>query len=100
MKEEGTHEGCIEQAYRLFAQGLYSNEPLQDPEGRYRMDLPELKPETQAKIEALWPQVTSDNIFELTDYKSYNEDFLKLFGFGFDEVDYEQDVNPIVDFDA
>ncbi|MCU4674906.1 trans-2-enoyl-CoA reductase family protein [Catenovulum sp. 2E275] len=100
MKEEGTHEGCIEQAYRLFAQGLYTNEPLKDPEGRYRMDLPELKPETQAKVEALWPQVTSENIFELTDYKSYNEDFLKLFGFGFEEVDYDEDVSPVVELDA
>ncbi|MER2493618.1 enoyl-ACP reductase FabV [Catenovulum sediminis] len=100
MKEEGTHEGCIEQAYRLFTQGLYSSEPLLDEAGRYRMDLPELNKETQEKIEKLWPQVTSDNIFELTDYKSYNEEFLKLFGFGFEEVDYDADVSPIADFDA
>lgn len=100
MKEEGTHEGCIEQAYRLFAQGLYSTQPIKDEGGRYRMDLPELNPETQAKVEALWPQVTSDNIFELTDYKSYNQEFLRLFGFEFEEVDYDEDVSPVADFEA
>ncbi|MBU3069545.1 trans-2-enoyl-CoA reductase family protein [Aestuariicella sp. G3-2] len=97
MKEEGTHEGCIEQLYRLFTEGLYTDSPRLDDQNRYRMDNLELRPETQAKIEALWPQVTEENLFELTDYKGYSEEFLKLFGFGWDGIDYEADTDPMVE---
>lgn len=97
MKEEGTHEGCIEQLYRLFTEGLYTQAPRLDETNRFRMDDLELKPETQAKIEALWPEVTEENLFELTDYKGYNDDFLKLFGFGVAGVDYDEDTSPLVD---
>ncbi len=97
MKEEGTHEGCIEQVWRLFQEGLYSAAPRLDADNRLRMDDLELKPETQAKVESIWPQVTEENLFELTDYKGYNEDFLRLFGFGFDSVDYEADASPLIE---
>lgn len=96
MKEEGTHEGCIEQLYRLFTEGLYTDQPRLDDHNRLRMDNLELKPETQAKIEALWPKVTEENLFDITDYKGYNDDFLKLFGFGLAGVDYDADVDPMV----
>lgn len=96
MKEEGTHEGCIEQLYRLFTEGLYTDQPRLDDHNRLRMDNLELRPETQAKIEALWPQVTEENLFEISDYKGYNDDFLKLFGFGLAGVDYEAEVDPVV----
>lgn len=96
MKEEGTHEGCIEQLYRLFTEGLYTETPRLDGDNRLRMDNLELKPETQAKIEALWPQVTEENLFDISDYKGYNADFLRLFGFGFDGVDYDADISPDV----
>ncbi len=96
MKEEGTHEGCIEQIYRLFTEGLYTGTPRLDDHGRLRMDNLELNPVTQAKVEKLWPDVTEANLFELTDYKGYNAEFLKLFGFGVKGVDYEADVSPLV----
>ncbi|MDN3640572.1 trans-2-enoyl-CoA reductase family protein [Simiduia curdlanivorans] len=96
MKEEGTHEGCIEQLYRLFTEGLYTSKPRLDDHNRLRMDNLELRPETQAKIEALWPKVTEENLFEITDYKGYNDDFLRLFGFGLAGVDYEAETDPLV----
>jgi len=52
----------------------------------------------QDKVEAIWPTVTEENLFEVTDYKSYNEEFLKLFGFGIDRVDYTNEVETEVDF--
>lgn len=97
MKEEGTHEGCIEQLYRLYTEGLYTDSPRLDDTNRFRMDNLELTAETQAKVEAIWPQVTEENLFELTDYKGYNEEFLKLFGFGNKEIDYGADLSPIVE---
>lgn len=99
MKEEGTHEGCIEQLYRLYTEGLYTDSPRLDDADRFRMDEKELRPKTQAKIEKLWPQVTEENLFELTDYKGHHEDFLKLFGFGVDGVDYDADTSPLVEAD-
>ncbi|GAB2879617.1 enoyl-ACP reductase FabV [Microbulbifer echini] len=97
MKEEGTHEGCIEQLYRLYTEGLYTDTPRLDGENRLRMDDKELRSETQAKIEKLWPQVTAENLFELTDYKGYQADFLKLFGFGVAGVDYDAETTPQVE---
>ncbi|MCO1333639.1 trans-2-enoyl-CoA reductase family protein [Microbulbifer sp. OS29] len=97
MKEEGTHEGCIEQLYRLYTEGLYTDDPRLDQDSRMRMDDKELRAETQAKIEELWPQVTADNLFDLTDFKGYQEDFLKLFGFGVKGVDYSADSSPLVE---
>lgn len=96
MKEQGTHEGCIEQISGLFDQ-LYINEEILDEANRLRVDGKELDESVQKAVEELWPQVETDNIFELTDYAGYKSDFLKLFGFNFDEVDYDADVNPVVD---
>ena len=99
MKEEGTHEGCIEQLYRLFTEDVYTDTPRLDDANRFRMDEKELAAELQAKVEAIWPNVTEENLFEETDYKGYNAEFLKLFGFGVDGIDYEKDVAPDVALD-
>ncbi|MDX1705825.1 enoyl-ACP reductase FabV [Pseudidiomarina sp.] len=96
MKEEGTHEGCIEQIYRLFTEGLYADNPELDEAGRLRMDAKETNEATQAKVTALWDQIKQDNFHQLADYEGYHADFLKLFGFGLDEVDYDADVDPQV----
>ena len=99
MKEEGTQEGCIEQLYRLFTEGLYTASPRMDEVNRFRMDDLELKPETQAKVEALWPKVTAENLLEITDFKGYNHEFLKLFGFDRSDVDYDADVESMVELE-
>ncbi len=98
MKEEGSHEGCIEQIHGLFERQLYATgERDLDEQGRLRMDGLELKDSVQDKVKALWDSVTTDNINELTDFKGYRQEFLKLFGFGIEGVDYEADVNPLVE---
>jgi len=40
------------------------------------------------------------SVSELTDFKGYQEEFLRLFGFGIPGVDYEADVDPVVPFDV
>ena len=97
MKAEGTHEGCIEQLHRLFTECLYSDSPRLDDVNRFRVDELELTPEMQAKVEAIWPQVTTENLNELSDFAGYKAEFLRLFGFGVEGVDYDADISPLVD---
>ncbi len=96
MKADGSHEGCIEQLVRLFRDGLYSDKPVFDDEGRLRADALELRPEVQEQVASLWNQVTTENLHELTDFRGYQAEFLRLFGFGIDGVDYGADVDPVV----
>ncbi len=96
MKNNGTHEGCIEQLYRLFTECLYSDAPRTDEEGRLRVDELEMQPQVQAAVAEAWSNISNENLAELTDFKGYKEEFLKLFGFEMDGVDYDADVNPDV----
>lgn len=97
MQEEGTHEGCIEQLQRLFTECLYTDAPRIDEQQRFRVDELELSPEIQAKVEAIWPQVTSENLNDLSDFALYQAEFLRLFGFGVEGVDYDADTTPLVE---
>jgi enoyl-[acyl-carrier protein] reductase/trans-2-enoyl-CoA reductase (NAD+) len=97
MKEDGSHEGCIEQLYRLYSECIYSDRPRLDDEGRLRVDELELRPEIQDKVAEAWAQITTDNLAELTDFSGYKKEFLRLFGFEIDGVDYGAEVNPVVE---
>lgn len=100
MKELNIHEGCIEQINRLFRSQLYkAGGPELDDAARIRMDDWELRDDVQNKVKQLWPQVSNDNIFELTDYQGYKDEFLKLFGFGIAGIDYEADVDTLIGFE-
>jgi len=95
MKAQGTHEGCIEQIYRLLATQLYGGTGLQfDDLGRVRIDDLEMKPNVQAEVARIWPQVTTENLGQFTDIAGYRAEFLRLFGFGLPGVDYEAEVEP------
>lgn len=96
MKEKGGHEGCIEQIDRLFRTALYNPSRQLDDEGRLRVDDLELRPEIQQAVEALWTQVTTENLNALTDFAGYKFEFLKLFGFGIAGVNYDEDLSPVV----
>lgn len=96
MKAEGSHEGCIEQLYRLFKEGLYCDNPRLDNEGRLRMDELEMRPNIQDKVAESWAKISTENLNSLTDFEGYKQDFLGLFGFNIAGVDYESDVNPEV----
>ncbi|MBO5486725.1 MAG: trans-2-enoyl-CoA reductase family protein [Eubacterium sp.] len=90
MKDAGLHEGCIEQMQRLFAEKLPQEEV--DTEGRLRLDDWELQENIQNRISAVWDNVTTENIKEFGDIEGYWEDFYHMFGFHYDNVDYEADV--------
>jgi len=100
MKQMGLHEGCMEQIHRLFKTGLYGTGARMDDEQRYRVDDWELRDEVQSRCREIWARVNSENLFDLTDYRGYKAEFLKLFGFGVEGVDYDADADPAVDFDV
>lgn len=94
MKEKGTHEGCIEQIQRLFSDRLYSDSITFDDSGRIRIDDWEMEDDVQAAVEEAWGKVTTETIDEYTDFAGYKDEFLKLFGFGIEGVDYEAETDP------
>ena len=95
MKQLGLHEGCIEQIDRLFRTRLGKGVELDDAQ-RIRVDDWELSPEVQTEVSRRWPLLTTETLGELADLGEYKSQFLRLFGFGIDGVDYTQDVDPRV----
>ncbi len=97
MKAEGIHEGCIEQIQRLYSQRLYTgNEVPMDANGRIRIDDWEMRDDVQEKVADLWTKATTETLPEIGDLAGYKQDFLNLFGFGFDGVDYESDADEMI----
>ena len=93
MKRNGTHEGCIEQMERLFAERLYMGKPVPtDDENRIRIDELELDPKVQDEVAKYMAIVNEDNIAELGDLEGYRHDFLATNGFDIAGVDYDKDV--------
>ncbi|MGY8641009.1 MAG: enoyl-ACP reductase FabV [Verrucomicrobiales bacterium] len=100
MKEAGNHEGCIEQIQRLFADHLASaNGPTLDEKGRIRIDDWEMSEAVQKPVHEKWAEVNTENLSQISDFSGYRDEFLKLFGFGAQGVDYSTEVNqekPII----
>ncbi|HEY6475880.1 MAG TPA: enoyl-ACP reductase FabV [Polyangia bacterium] len=89
MKAAGTHEGTAEQIARLYRDHLGPGRtPRTDGEGRIRLDDLELAADVQARVAALWAEVTTENLSAISDYAGFRSDFRKLFGFEVPGVDY------------
>jgi enoyl-[acyl-carrier protein] reductase/trans-2-enoyl-CoA reductase (NAD+) len=96
MKDQGVHEDCISHIYRLFHTQLKSDSQMRlDEAGRIRVDDIELSDSIQNVVKQRWPLVTTENLPDLGDLTGFREDFLKIFGFGIDGVDYAAEVNPM-----
>ena len=95
MKEAGLHEDCIQQMYRLFA-GLFDKTSAlkRDSVTCVRLDDLELKPEVQTEVCRVWERINTSNLRTLSDFDGYKKNFLQLFGFECEGVDYNADVNP------
>ena len=96
MKEEGVHEGCIEQIERLFSERLYADSMPLDEAGRIRIDDWEMRDDIQAKVLELWKKATTETLPKIGDLEGYKKDFFNLFGFEVEGVNYDKDVNEIV----
>ncbi len=97
MKEKGIHEGTIEQMQRLFAERLYIDGEIPlDEKGRIRVDDLEMRPDVQEEVAKLWDKATTENLEEISDIQGYRNDFFQLFGFNFDNIDYDQETSELV----
>jgi enoyl-[acyl-carrier protein] reductase/trans-2-enoyl-CoA reductase (NAD+) len=95
MKERGVHEDPIQHIFRMYATRLCAEGPMRlDDAGRIRMDDVEMSGDIQDDVRRRWDLVSSDNLAELGDLAGFREDFLKIFGFGLDGVDYDADLDP------
>lgn len=100
MKATGDHEDCIGQISRLFTQKLYTADGfVTDENGFIRMDDRELMPKIQQKVKECWKAVDTDSVAEYCDIDGYWEDFYHMFGFGYADIDYTQDVNAEVEIE-
>lgn len=97
MKEQGNHEGCIEQMYRLYHDKLQKDSVETDEEGMIRLDDLEMLPQVQDEVMKVWQTICDDNIEQAADIDGYWEDFYQMFGFRLENVDYAQDIDPNVD---
>ncbi|MFT7351917.1 MAG: enoyl-[acyl-carrier protein] reductase/trans-2-enoyl-CoA reductase (NAD+) [Flavobacterium sp.] len=101
MKENVTHEGCIEQIQRLFKERLFNGDSIPvDEKGRIRIDDLEMRDLVQSEVAKLWDAADTETLPELGDLNGYKQDFLNLFGFGFDGVDYLKDTNEMVSVES
>jgi enoyl-[acyl-carrier protein] reductase/trans-2-enoyl-CoA reductase (NAD+) len=96
MKKDGSHEGCIEQMQRLYSDRLYNGSEIPtDEKGRIRIDDWEMRQVYQDEIAELWKSISTETLTENGDLTGYKSDFLNLFGFGFDSVDYSAEANEL-----
>lgn len=101
MKEEGVHEGTIEQIQRLYQDRLYTGKEVPtDEKGRIRIDDWEMRDDIQEKVVALWEKATTENLSELGDLEGYRKDFYNLFGFDVEGVDYKTDTNEMIEIES
>jgi enoyl-[acyl-carrier protein] reductase/trans-2-enoyl-CoA reductase (NAD+) len=93
MKEQGVHEECIEQMYRLFSERLYADAdagPVTDERRLIRLDDWELSEAVQSQICKRLPLVTPSNFKDTTDYQGYRAAFLRLNGFDVPGINYQE----------
>lgn len=94
MKEKGIHEDCIAQMTRLFTEKLYGEHGIvTDEHGFIRMDDYEMRSDVQEEIKQAWAEVDTATIEKYCDLEGYWDDFYHMFGFRYDNIDYEEDVN-------
>lgn len=96
MKENGLHEGCIEQIHRLYTERLFLDKVPTDSEGRIRVDDLEMRSDIQEKVSELWEQASTETLPSIGDLEGYKTEFFNLFGFNFEGVDYNLDTEEVV----
>jgi len=97
MKEEGIDEDAAAQMRRLYLDlNTPGRTPPFDGDHRIRLDDREMRADVQAEVTLLWPQVTTENLLEISDFAGFDRGFKNLFGFDVEGVDYSKPVETDV----
>ena len=97
MQQEEIDEDAAAQMRRLFLNVLApAKTPATDGARRIRLDDREMRADVQAEVAMLWPQVTTENLPELSDFAGFDRGFKNLFGFEVEGVDYAKPVETDV----
>lgn len=97
MSEQGIHEQCTEQIWRLFTDRLYAGIPVPtDKEGRIRLDDWEMDPLIQAAVQRRWDMQRVGKPLKGGNLALVRQEYDWIHGFGYEEIDYEADVDPRV----
>ncbi|MGI6436509.1 MAG: enoyl-ACP reductase FabV [Sphaerochaeta sp.] len=97
MSEQGIHEQCTEQIWRLFTDRLYAGIPVPtDKEGRIRLDDWEMNPQVQAEVQKRWELQREGEPLKGGNLALVRQEYDRIHGFGYEEIDYEEDVDPRV----
>jgi len=97
LRRKQLDEDTAAQMRRLFFGSLAAGkEVVTDEARRIRLDDREMWPDVQAEVAALWPQVATENLLEISDFAAFERAFRNLFGFEVEGVDYSQptETNP------
>ena len=93
MNNRDDNESTCTQAIRLFHDYLMHPSPIKtDAARRIRLDNFEMLTEVQEQVEAIWGDITNDNLGELADWPYFKNEFGRLFGFNVNEINYEKPV--------
>lgn len=92
MKKKGTHEGCIEQMCRLFGDKALTGAVKTDADKLIRLDDLEMADDVQQAVGDSFDKIDNENVSRLADIDGYWDDFYKMFGFGYKDIEYTADV--------
>ena len=95
IQDKGCYENCIQQMDRLLKEKMAPGRPvIADEDNIIRLDDFELQEHVQKQISWNMDHITTENAEELAGLSDYWLDFYNMFGFKFDNIDYDKDVSP------
>lgn len=93
MMRKGLHETILEHKMRLFRDMVYGQKRIVDAEGRIRLDHLEMKEDVQQETIEMMLHLSEHELFELHGTQTFIREFNQIHGFGYENIDYNQDVN-------
>jgi enoyl-[acyl-carrier protein] reductase/trans-2-enoyl-CoA reductase (NAD+) len=93
MLEKDIHEDAIMHKHRFFRDMLYGNNRELDEQGRLRPDYWEMRDDVQAEVKEIMNKITPENFKDLIDLELCKKEFLKLNGFEYTTINYDEDID-------
>lgn len=93
MTNKGIEELPHAHIYRLLVDMVYGDNPTEDEFQRLRPDAWEMREDVQAEVDALLATLTPQNYESLVDVAQFKQLFLHQNGFGYNTVDYTEDID-------